>query len=680
MNHQLLRRALNTIYGRSCTRIIRHFHSLKPLSQVISLPSSANDQISTTNKLIPEFQAAFNNVNNHQYKLRDYQEEAVNAVLESLDSGIKRPAVVIATGGGKTVVFSHLINHLKPLDSKRGNKVLVLAHTEELIDQAANKIRTMNPQLKVDIEMRRLKAGPDCDVVVASVPSLKSRKRLERYNPMEFKSIIIDECHHAPAISYRKILKYFKALDDNPTISVIGFTATFIRLDGQALGHVFEKIVFERSLSNMISSKELADARISEVQVDMNLNKVSRSKVDYDSTSLYNTMKEIDFNEKLILSYLRLQKDTNCNSTLIFCVSIDHCYDVCSQLQRHGINAQYVTGQTSKTERAAIIEDFKLGKIPVLCNVQVFTEGTDMPNIDSLILARPTLSRSLMVQMIGRGLRLHKGKTHCHIVDMVDITKQGIDVVPTLEGEDLASAKTYKEEEPEEEKEEEELIENPTWTDNNREKAIARILDYHRKEIVTLKEQDRVFSPPAIWFQDNEITNRVLLKGKYPWTVIKSNSTWGMQGKNDDYFILNKVVRDGKYLFEVSHHTHSTKIKNIIHTSENLLNIFQSLNENYKAHMEYAERSNTFARKASKKQVAWIMMLIDKKIDSFMRRKNVRISKLEFSEYVSNVLQNERQALTGKLIFALKYQGENEYELIKCAQVLNNAYKVYNSS
>ncbi|KAI5960588.1 irc3 [Candida pseudojiufengensis] len=662
------------------SRFTRRIHSTFSIKQAsVNSPkvTSTDQQDFRTNKLIPEFQTLFKNVNNNAFKLRDYQEEAVNAVLSSLDSGIKRPAVVIATGGGKTVIFSHLINHLKPLKKDRGNKVLVLAHTEELIDQAAKKIRLMNPHLKVDIEMRSLKAEPNCDVVVASVPSLKTRKRLERFNPKEFKSIIIDECHHAPALSYRKILNYFKALDENSDISVIGFTATFIRLDGQALGHIFQKIVFERSLTNMISSKELAEARVSEVEVDMNLDTVSRSKVDYDSTSLYNTMKEIDFNDKIILAYMRLKEDSNCQSTLIFCVSVDHCYDVCSLFQSHGINAQYVTGSTSKTERAAIIEDFKEGKIPVLCNVQVFTEGTDMPNIDSLILARPTLSKSLMVQMIGRGLRLHKDKTHCHIVDMVDITKQGIDVMPTLDGENLTKAKPVdiEEEVEEEDVEEEEVPETSTLSEEQRGKAIAKILDYHKKEVLTLKEQDRVFTPPAIWFQDTQLTNTVLLKGKYPWALITSNTKWGLQGRNNDFFILNKTIQNGKCLFEISHHNHSNRIKNPIFASENLLDIFKVLESKYEAHMTYAKKSNTFARKATRNQVAYLMKIIDRKIDSFMRRKKIDLPKSEFSQYVSNVLLNQRQAIIGKYIFALKYEGHTEYEEIKTAQVLNTAFK-----
>jgi len=121
-------------------------------------------------------------------------------------------------------------------------------------------------------------------------------------------------------------------------------------------------------------------------------------------------------------------------STLVFCVDINHCKTLCGVLQAHGVNAQYVTGETAKYVRQDILEDFKQGKIAVLCNVLVFTEGTDIPNLDLLILARPTKSRPLLTQMVGRGLRLHKGKDTCHVIDMVSTMKVGVLSVPTLFG------------------------------------------------------------------------------------------------------------------------------------------------------------------------------------------------------------------------------------------------------
>ena len=652
---------------------IIHFQHVDDLKVPI-----ASDEYLTTlvpKKIHPGLEAILNYSSN-PIQLRDYQEDAVKAVLSKLDSGVRKPAVVIATGGGKTVVFSHLIPRLKPLSNDRGNKVLVLAHTEELIDQAAKKIRLMNPGLKVDIEMRKLKASPEADVVVASVPSLVNRRRFEKFNPMEFKSIIIDECHHAPAITYRKVLNHFKALDQDLTISVVGFTATLMRHDKQSLGHIFDEVVYERSLKSMIQSKELADAKISEVKVELNLDLVKTVRYEYDPASLYTAMKKIDFNEKIILAYLRLKEEVGCKSTLIFCVGVDHCYDVCALFQTNGINAQYVTGETSKVERAAIIEDFKRGLIPVLCNVQVFTEGTDMPNIDSLILARPTMSKSLMIQMIGRGLRLHEEKTHCHIVDMVGLTRQGIDIKPTLEGEKLVNSRKKM---LERDDELEQVVPSPhaQLSSKDREIAIARILDYHKREVLTLDKRPLMDQTPTIWFQDREIVDKVMLRNKHPWTMIEASKTWGLPGLYDSYFILKRTRFKGNKVFEVLHHSFLNTLGSVIYRSANLLEVFAELRKKYSDHLDYAEKRNSFARKATPKQVGWIMAMMEHKIAFYMQRKKVVISKEEFKEHIAEVLKNEKQAIICKFIFALRL-GDNDYEKMKCAQVVNNAIKRMN--
>lgn len=366
------------------------------------------------------------------FELRDYQIQALENVHEAIGRGITRPAVVLATGGGKTVVFSHLIPQLKPSSPSKGNKTLVLAHKEELVRQAAESIKRVNPHLKVDIDMRKQKPSSDADVVVGSVPTLVRLTRLEMYNPEEYKAIILDECHHATALSWLKILKHFDADKKGLETYVVGFTATMERSDGKPLGDMFDEVVFERNLLTMVNNKELVDIRFSSIAVDVDLSKVATRGPDYATGSLSSAMNSNEVNFLVAISYLKLKKEYGFKSTLIFCVDVDHCLTLCGVLQRQGINAQYVTGETAKHERRAIIEDFKNGRIDVLCNVQVFTEGTDIPNIDSLFLARPTKSRPLLVQMIGRGLRLYEDKTHCHVVDIAGTRGTGMKSVPML--------------------------------------------------------------------------------------------------------------------------------------------------------------------------------------------------------------------------------------------------------
>lgn len=366
--------------------------------------------------------------------LRDYQKDCLTSVHNAISRGVRRPAVVLATGGGKTVVFSHLIPQLKPYTETQGSKTLVLAHKQELVYQAASKIASINPNLKVAIDMHNMKPSEDADVIVGSVPTLVRMSRLEKYDPTEFKTIILDECHHATAKSWAKILNYFLADHKQLPIHVIGFTATMERADGSSLGKLFDEIVYERGLIEMVQNKELVDVKFSTLDVAVDFSKVKTRLNDFDTKSLSDAMNQDEINYLMAGSYLRLSQEFNFKSTLIFCVDIAHCKTLCGVLQSQGVNAQYVTGDTVKHERISILEDFKQGKISVLCNVLVFTEGTDIPNIDSLFLARPTKSRPLLVQMIGRGLRLHEGKTHCHIVDVAGTRSIGIQSVPTLFG------------------------------------------------------------------------------------------------------------------------------------------------------------------------------------------------------------------------------------------------------
>lgn len=364
--------------------------------------------------------------------LRDYQSDAIKKVLLCLKNGIKRPAVVLATGGGKTVVMSHLIPRIQGPSTRK--KTLVLAHKEELVRQIAQTLRRVNPNLEIAIDMQKQKPTSSADIIVGSVPTLVRLTRLSMYDPSEYKAIVLDECHHATATSWMKILDYFGALEEDLELITLGFTATLERADGMSLGTVFQEIAYERSLLTMIEQHELCDARFLSIKLDMTLSDVPVYAGDYKQAELDRRVNTDEVNLQLARAYKEVKRQLGLKSTLVFCVSVEHCKTLCGVLQAQGVNAQYVYGDTVKHERRAILEDFKNGKIEVLCNVLVFTEGTDIPNIDSLILARPTKSRPLLTQMIGRGLRLHHGKEHCHIIDMVDATNVGILSVPILFG------------------------------------------------------------------------------------------------------------------------------------------------------------------------------------------------------------------------------------------------------
>lgn len=499
---------------------------------------------------------SFSGIRRSPIKLRDYQIEAIDSVHNAISRGVNRSAVVLATGGGKTVVFSHLIPQIKPSSPDRGNKTLVLAHKEELVRQAADSISEINPNLKVEIDMRRLKPSSNADVIVASVPTLIRMSRLSKYNPKEFKTIILDECHHAPANSWSKILRYFDADSSQLQIYVIGFTATMERSDGKSLAEIFDEIVFERNLLEMVQNKELADVKFSSIDVDVDLTKVATMKNDYEINSLSQAMNNSEVNLLVALSYSQLRKEFNFKSTLIFCVDISHCKTLCGVLQREGINAQYVTGETAKHERQAIIEDFKNGLIEVLCNVQVFTEGTDIPNIDSLFLARPTKSRPLLVQMIGRGLRLHKSKTHCHVVDIAGTRGTGIQSVPTLFSlppDYIIHGKSYEElvKEKEEYDEEMEKIRKQEILERERNCRLEELATHNKMKELKIKSKEinlkfKTFDGfmalqvhDSKEYQKNKNIDSKFRSNRLSWIKLAFD-IWGYQLGNDDFFLVKK--------------------------------------------------------------------------------------------------------------------------------------------
>lgn len=613
----------------------------------------------------------------HSFPLRDYQQKAIDLILESSNSGVKRQAIEMATGSGKTVVFSHLI----PLLKQKGTRALVLAHTQELITQSRDKINKVNPDLKVGIEMGKVRSKPDDDVVVASVMSLARSNRLERFNPNEFKTIIIDECHHAVAPSYLKILKHFHADTKDTDIHVIGFTATLARTDKQKLGTVFDKIVFQRSLPTMIENKELAEFKISNVNIkDLNLKNVPKKGGDYDSSSLYLALNQVDINEKILLAYMELAKDYK--STIIFCVNVEHCREVCGLFQQQGIDAQYVLGETSKIEREFIVEDFKQGKFPVLCNVGVFTEGTDIPNIDSIILARPTMSQSLMIQMIGRGLRLHKEKSHCHVIDLVGITKSSLALKATLSGEEPQEQekRKYRDEKDSEEEDERlddlEYIESIKSLHARRKLIVERALYYYNHGVSELQTIDGIQLFQR-YMLDIEVVKDILMKGKLPWVALHRDSVWGVGGLDDTFFLIEKIKTNDRIEFkltqnQLSRHSNSNHEEvEHIYTSSNILELMQKLDDTFPEHASYTAKYNTFRRKCHRYFAEFIISKLNTRISKYCHENG--LERQQFLASLNDVIRGLHLVTAYRLKFALTYSPHCDYSIWKGNQLLAQA-------
>ncbi|KAH6895441.1 P-loop containing nucleoside triphosphate hydrolase protein [Thelonectria olida] len=368
-------------------------------------------------------------------QLRDYQQECIASVLKSLKQGHKRVGISLATGSGKTVIFTRLIDQVVS-PSWDADRTLILAHRRELVEQAARHCQLAYPTKTIDIEMGNLHATGTADITIASVRSLVSKDRLFKFDPSRFKLVLVDEAHHIVAPGYLKVLEHF-GLDekrkDSP--SLIGVSATFSRFDGVKLGAAIDEIVYHKDYVDMISEKWLCDVLFTTVESTANLKQVKSSSFgDFMTGELSKAVNTDEINDIIVRSWMA--KARGRKSTLVFCVDIAHVVRLTEKFRQHGFDARYVTGETKGVDRSDSLEAFKRGDFPVLVNCGVFTEGTDIPNIDCIVLARPTRSRNLLVQMIGRGMRLHPDKKDCHVIDLVSSLDTGIVTTPTLFGLD----------------------------------------------------------------------------------------------------------------------------------------------------------------------------------------------------------------------------------------------------
>ena len=376
-------------------------------------------------------------------QLRPYQQEALDAINTFSDKGINRQLVVLPTGAGKTVIFSHL-----PQTKNDSLPMLVLAHRAELLYQAKEKIGWSNPELDIQIEQADNVAG-HCDVVVASVPTLgrAESERILKYPKDYFKSIVIDEAHHAAAPTYRRILDYF-----NPSL-LLGVTATPQRSDNTRLTDVFDEIVYYKTIQDLIEDGYLCSLVGYRIKTETDISGVATNEGDYVASQLEDAIDTPERNAHIVAAYHSLVPESK---AIVFCAGVKHANNLASSFSATQVSTEVILGDTSAQDREHILARFKSGETRVLVNVGVLTEGFDEPSIQSIILARPTRSTLLYTQIVGRGTRLYEGKPHCTILDFADTTKGkkpiglpsllGLPPEFDLQGQDLIEvAKKYKE-------------------------------------------------------------------------------------------------------------------------------------------------------------------------------------------------------------------------------------------
>lgn len=368
-------------------------------------------------------------------QLRDYQSEAIEAARHAWAGGKRRVAVVLPTGAGKTVVFSALAAQMRPY----GVRSVILAHRDELIRQAAAKVRAVAPHLRVGVYQGTTRELRHRDVVVASIGSLKTPARRAELAREGFQLVIVDEAHHAVANTYMETLKALGCFDERGLeygAAALGVTATMGRSDRVALGEAWQDVVYRRGIVQMIREGHLVNAKGVRVSVEgLDLARVKRTGGDFQDQALAAAMHDALAPAAVARAYVEHAKD---RSGVLFAPTVAMAYEMADALNAEGITAVGIDGKTSVEERRRILADHARGDVQVVCNCAVLTEGWDAPWCSAAVIARPTSSSGLYVQMAGRVLRTHPGKRDALIIDVVGVTgKHRLASLVDLGGTDL---------------------------------------------------------------------------------------------------------------------------------------------------------------------------------------------------------------------------------------------------
>ena len=335
-------------------------------------------------------------------ELRPYQKEAKEAVFEQWGNGIKKTLLVLPTGCGKTIVFAKITEDCV----RNGDRVLILAHRGELLDQAADKIAKATGLGCATEKAEQSCLGSWFRITVGSVQSLMRETRLKRFPEDYFNTIIIDEAHHCISDSYQRVLKHF------PGAKVLGVTATPDRGDMKNLGQVFESLAYEYTLPKAIKEGYLSPIKAVTIPLQVDLTGVGVQSGDFKAGDLGTALDP--YLESIAQEMEKYCKD---KKTVVFLPLVKTSQKFRDILNAHGFHAAEVNGESQ--DRAGILEDYADGKYNVLCNSMLLTEGWDCPDVDCIVVLRPTKVRSLYCQMVGRGTRLAPGKDHLLLLDFL---------------------------------------------------------------------------------------------------------------------------------------------------------------------------------------------------------------------------------------------------------------------
>ena len=334
-------------------------------------------------------------------ELRDYQQEAIENLKKVRDDGKTIALLYHATGVGKTITAA--------TDAKAvGGRTLFLVNALKLASQAKDTFARVWPEATLG-EYTGGQKDVSQTVIFATVQSIS--KDLEKFSPTAFDYLIVDECHHAAANTYQKIFTYF-----HPKF-ILGLTATPERSDGEDMLELFQNVAHKMDLKTAVERGVLVPIRCIRGKTNIDLTDVRINGIKYNSQDLESKLFIPERNQLIVDTYL---KYVNGKKTVIFCASVDHAAEIAKLLRDNGVNAEAVSGRDRVEIREKVLKDYETGSTDVLCACDLLNEGWDSPHTTVLFMARPTMSKTIYMQQLGRGTRRCPGKDDLLVIDFVD--------------------------------------------------------------------------------------------------------------------------------------------------------------------------------------------------------------------------------------------------------------------
>jgi superfamily II DNA or RNA helicase len=339
--------------------------------------------------------------------LRPYQLEAVEKIHQTF-KGYFRQYIEMPTGSGKTVTFFYYAK-------KYHNRILIIVPSKQLLNQVYETALKFYEPFEISRKGDRFDEFPN-KVHICIINSIRG-DYLESLIHQKFDLTIIDEAHHTQSESYKRFIRKRSDIFHERDMLILGVTATPDRIDGKLLDEILVKCSFKLNIETLIEQGHLSDIEGYSVKTNIDISDVDDHNGDFSLKNLYSKINTDDRNN-MIKDIIK--NDMKDRKSIIFCVNVDHSKKINKLLNDNGICSIHIDGKKTQIERESLLSSFRNDEVSVICNCQLLTEGFDEPSIDGVILARPTKSKALFSQMIGRGLRKFPGKKNCKIIDIVD--------------------------------------------------------------------------------------------------------------------------------------------------------------------------------------------------------------------------------------------------------------------